>query len=83
MQDDILDNILNLEHVDPANDHDLNLLMDQLSSTVPPQLEVGSLTEHTLGLAHQQTSASAPAVDGDITSWVKDRQKKDNHNQSK
>lgn len=83
IQDDILDNILKLEQVDPAtNDQDLNLLIDQLSSTVPHDFDSGSLAEHSQQLAHKQTSASAPPTD-DLSAWVKDRVKKDNHNQSK
>jgi len=80
-EDDILDNILKLEQVDPAtNDQDLNLLIDQLSSTVPHDFDSGSLAEHSQQLAHKQTSASAPPTD-DLSAWVKDRVKKDNHNQ--
>ena len=83
LQDDILDNILKLEQVDTAADQDLNLLIDQLSSTVPHNLDTaGSLSEAALLHTHKQTSASAPPTD-DINAWVKDRQKKDNHNQSK
>lgn len=78
-----MDNILKLEQVDTAADQDLNLLIDQLSSTVPHNLDTtGSLSEAALLHTHKQTSASAPPTD-DINAWVKDRQKKDNHNQSK
>lgn len=52
----------------------------QLSATVPQNLE------SAIGLAdpntHNITSASAPA-ETEYNAWHKDRQKKDNHNQSK
>lgn len=77
--DDILGDILGLEQVETGDDHDLGMLL-QLSSTVPHNLDsVGSLPEH---LTQQFTSVSAPA-ESDVSVWQKDRQKKDNHNQSK
>lgn len=48
----------------------------QLSSTVPHNMESGSAD-----LTQSKVSLSAP-VYNDLTAWSKDRQKKDNHNQS-
>ena len=78
--DDLLGDILGLEQVDTSADQDLNDMLLQLSSTVPHNLE------STLGMpervSHPLTSASAPEK-SDLVAWQKDRQKKDNHNQSK
>lgn len=74
--DDILGDILSLEQVDASTDQDLNMLL--LSSTAPHDNSSTHISADPAAPG-KQTSASAP---NELIAWCKDRQRKDNHNQS-
>lgn len=75
--DDLLNDIADIQRADATTDPDLNDMLLHLSTTVP---ENAMLDNNSLPNLNQ-TSLSAPSTN-DIAAWCKERQRKDNHNQS-
>ncbi|XP_061187491.1 microphthalmia-associated transcription factor-like isoform X2 [Saccostrea echinata] len=94
--DNLLNDLISLESVDPNVDQDLNLLdmssLNQMSSTLPHSNNIlGLYNESSNDPESSNTASSCPAKFTNIPMpeflseeeqrmWAKDRQKKDNHN---
>nr|QHW05438.1 microphthalmia transcription factor [Pteria penguin] len=91
--DNILSDILSLEHADPQVDPDLSLIeptLNQMAATIPHSNLMNSVFEVQSPEQTSPSSSSCPAnfnikvpdfmTDEEARLWQKDRQKKDNHN---
>nr|XP_022299066.1 microphthalmia-associated transcription factor-like isoform X3 [Crassostrea virginica] len=92
--DNLLNDIISLESVDPNVDQDLNLLepsLNHMSTTLPHSNNLLGLYNETSDPETSNGASSCPAKfaelripdflsDEEKRMWMKDRQKKDNHN---